>query len=38
MCPPLIISDNEVNELFDKLTLAMDQALERLTEDGVKVA
>ncbi|MEK9596199.1 MAG: aspartate aminotransferase family protein [Rhodospirillaceae bacterium] len=38
MCPPLIIRDNEVNELFDKLTLAMDQVLERLTEDGVKVA
>ena len=38
ICPPLIITEAEIDELFDKLTVSLDQAADQLTRDGVRVA
>ena len=38
ICPPLIITEAEIDELFDKLTMSLDQAADQLTRDGVRVA
>ncbi len=37
VCPPLVITDAQVDELFDKYTLALDDTLAQLRERGVPV-
>ena len=34
VCPPLIITDGQIDELFDKLARALDQTLARVSADG----
>lgn len=34
LCPPLIITSSEIDELFDKLTAALDTVNEQLTREG----
>ena len=36
--PPLIISEEQVHELFDKFTATLDDALEHLRKNDVAVA
>ena len=38
ICPPLIITEAEIDELFDKLTVSLDQAADQLIRDGARVA
>ena len=28
LCPPLVISEDEINEMFDKISIGLNQALE----------
>ena len=37
-CPPLIISDNEIDSLFDRYSQALDEGLDHLTKEGKAVA
>jgi 4-aminobutyrate---pyruvate transaminase len=38
VCPPLVINESEINELFDKLSGALDDTLAHLTAEGQAVA
>jgi 4-aminobutyrate---pyruvate transaminase len=37
ICPPLIISNTEIDELFDKLTRALDKTLDWVTREGLAI-
>ena len=37
-CPPLIISDSEIDSLFDRYSQALDEGLDHLTKEGKAVA
>lgn len=36
LCPPLIITSDEINEMFDRLETALDQTEEQVTKDGLR--
>ena len=38
ICPPLIISEEEIGELFDRLTRALDKTAEWVASEGLKAA
>jgi 4-aminobutyrate--pyruvate transaminase len=38
ICPPLIITEKELNDLFDRLGRALDETLESLRGEGRAVA
>jgi 4-aminobutyrate---pyruvate transaminase len=38
ICPPLIISEDEINELFDRLTRALDRTASWIASEGLKAA
>jgi 4-aminobutyrate--pyruvate transaminase len=38
ICPPLIISEEEIGELFDRLTRALDRTAEWVASEGLKAA
>jgi 4-aminobutyrate--pyruvate transaminase len=38
ICPPLIISEDEINDLFDRLTRALDRTADWITSEGLKAA
>ena len=35
LCPPLIISESEIDELFDRLTRALDRTLDWIRKDSI---
>ena len=37
-CPPLIITDSEIDSLFDRYSKALDEGLDHLTKEGKAVA
>ncbi len=37
ICPPLIITEEQVNELVDKLTVALDRTLDHVTREGLAI-
>ena len=34
LCPPMIISDDELNQLFDKLELALNETMDWAVKEG----
>lgn len=38
ICPPLIITEDEINELFDRLTRALDRTLAWVEKEGLRAA
>ncbi len=38
LCPPLIITDAQIDEMFDKLTLAVNETLDYVTREGLLAA
>jgi 4-aminobutyrate--pyruvate transaminase len=38
ICPPLVISEEEIGELFDRLTRALDRTAEWVASEGLKAA
>lgn len=38
LCPPLIISEDEINELFDRVTRALDKTLDWAKREGILAA
>ncbi len=38
LCPPLIISENEINDMFDRFSRGLDAGLDHLTREGKAVA
>ena len=35
LCPPFIISEAEIDELFDRVTKSLDETLDHLTKNGL---
>jgi 4-aminobutyrate--pyruvate transaminase len=38
ICPPLIISENEIDTLFDRLARALDRTADWVTSEGLLAA
>jgi 4-aminobutyrate--pyruvate transaminase len=38
VCPPLIISEAEIDEMFDRLTRALDRTADWVTREGLEAA
>ena len=38
LCPPLIITESEIDEIFDKLATALDEVNDALTREGQAAA
>ena len=38
LCPPLIITEAEIDEMFDRLTRALDRTADWLTQEGLRAA
>ena len=38
ICPPLIITEEEIDELFDRLTRALDRTAEWIGKEGLMAA
>jgi 4-aminobutyrate--pyruvate transaminase len=38
VCPPLVIAEAEINELFDRLTRALDRTADWIAKEGLAAA
>jgi 4-aminobutyrate--pyruvate transaminase len=38
ICPPLVISEGEIDEMFDRLTRALDRTADWIRQEGLQAA